>query len=64
LLALISCSAWNLMWIFLGYMLGSNWETVRGKMAELMAGYNLTILIFFGLVVLFFVIRKVVRRNR
>ena len=64
LLALISCSAWNLMWIFLGYMLGSNWETVRDKMAELMAGYNLTILILFGLVVMFFVIRKVVRRNR
>ena len=64
LLALISCSAWNLMWIFVGYMLGSNWETVRDKMAELMAGYNLTILILFGLVVMFFVIRKVVRRNR
>jgi len=64
LLALISCSAWNLMWIFVGYMLGSNWETVRDKMAELMAGYNLTVLILFGLVVLFFVIRKVVRKNR
>ena len=64
LLALISCSAWNLMWIFLGYMLGSNWETARDKMAELMAGYNLTILILFGSVVLFFVIRKVVRKNR
>jgi membrane protein DedA with SNARE-associated domain len=64
LLALISCGAWNLIWIFFGYMLGSNWETARDKMANIMARYSLTVLILFGLVVLFFVIRNVVRKHR
>ncbi len=45
-------------------MLGSNWETARDKMANIMARYSLTVLILFGLVVLFFVIRKVVRKHR
>ena len=63
LLALISCSAWNLIWIYFGYMLGSNWETVRDKMAHIMARYNLIILALLGLVVLFLVVRRVMRRR-
>lgn len=63
LLALISCAAWNLIWILFGYMLGSNWETVRDKMAHIMVRYNLTILVLLGLIVLFFGIRKVMRRR-
>ncbi|MFH1242143.1 MAG: DedA family protein [Pseudomonadota bacterium] len=64
LLALISCGAWNLIWIFFGYMLGSNWETVRDRMAQIMARYNLVVLILVGLAVLFFAIRMIVKRHR
>lgn len=63
LLALISCSAWNLIWIYFGYMLGSNWETVRDKMAHIMVRYNLIILALLGVVVLFLAVRKLMRRR-
>jgi membrane protein DedA with SNARE-associated domain len=58
LLALASCSVWNLIWIWFGYTMGSNWKTIRGKMAHVMVQYNMIALIILGLVVLFFLIRK------
>ncbi len=64
LLALISCSIWNLIWIFFGYMLGSNWDVARDQMARIMGRYNLAVVILFGVVVLFFVVRKIVRKHR
>ncbi len=64
LLALISCSVWNLIWIFFGYMLGSNWDTARDQMARIMGRYNLAVVILFGVIVLFFVVRKIVRKHR
>lgn len=64
LLALISCSVWNLIWIFFGYMLGSNWDVARDQMARIMGRYNLAVVILFVVVVLFFVVRKIVRKHR
>ncbi len=64
LLALFSCSIWNLIWIFFGYMLGSNWDVARDQMARIMGRYNLAVVILFGVVVLFFVVRKIVRKHR
>jgi membrane protein DedA with SNARE-associated domain len=63
LLALTSCSVWNLIWISLGYMLGSNWEAARDKIAHIMVRYNLTILALVGVVVLFFLAKRVMKRN-
>ncbi len=64
LLALISCSIWNLIWIFFGYMMGSNWDVARDQMARIMGRYNLAVVILFGVVALFFVVRKIVRKHR
>lgn len=64
LLALVSCSVWNLIWIFFGYMLGSNWDVARDQMARIMGRYNLAVVILFVVVVLFFVVRKIVRKHR
>jgi len=64
LLALISCSIWNLIWIFFGYMLGSNWDVARDQMAYIMGRYNIAVGVLFGVVVLFFVVRKIVRKYR
>ena len=63
-LALISSCAWNLIWIYLGQMLGTNWETVRGKMAYIMIRYNLGILALMILAVLIFLVWKVIKRHR
>ncbi len=58
LLALISCSVWNLIWIAVGYTLGSNWETVRDRMSQVMARYNLAIVVLFCAIMLIFLLKK------
>ena len=58
LLALISCSVWNLIWIATGYMLGSNWDTVKDRMAYIMVRYNLAVFVLLAAVILFFVVKK------
>jgi membrane protein DedA with SNARE-associated domain len=61
-LALISCSVWNLIWISMGYSLGTNWETAKDKMEGIMAGYNVVFLGLLGILILFLIFRRV--RNR
>ena len=63
-LALASCAVWNLIWIAMGYMLGTNWDVVKERMAGIMARYNLAVLAFMGLFVLFFVARRIVKKRR
>ncbi len=63
-LALISCAVWNLIWIAVGYMLGTNWETVRDRMAHIMGRYNLVVFIIIGLIVLFLVLKGLRNRSR
>ena len=43
-LAFVSCAVWNLIWILAGFMLGSNWDVVKGRMSQLVFRYNLAIL--------------------
>lgn len=63
LLSLVSASVWNLVWIALGHFLGSSWETVQGRMGEILARYNLVAASFMGLVALVLVLRWVLRRR-
>ena len=62
LLALISCGVWNLIWITAGFMLGSNWETVKERMAYIMVRYNVAVFVLLAAVVLFFVIKKFTKK--
>ena len=65
LLALVSAAVWNLIWILLGYSIGTNWETVKGKMAHIMVNYNIAILVMLGIIaVIFFLNRLKKRRSR
>lgn len=59
-LALISCALWNLIWISIGYTLGSNWGTVEEELKIIFARYN--IVIFSLLLVLF--VYVIIRKNR
>ncbi len=63
-LALISCSVWNLIWITVGYSLGSNWVVVRTKMAAIFLHYNAAVLTVLALLVGFFVTRKWILKRR
>lgn len=63
-LALVSCAIWNLIWIAFGYMLGSQWETVKERMGYIMARYNLAVFVIVSLIVLFLVLRGLRKRGR
>lgn len=64
LLALISSGVWNLIWIALGYSVGTNWDIVREKMARIMFNYSLIILILMGLVILVIVLKTLKKKKR
>ena len=64
ILALLSCAVWNLIWIFMGYVLGTNWETVKEKMSAIMVRYNVAVIVFMALVVFIVIMRKKFRRQR
>lgn len=63
-LALVSCGIWNLVWILLGYALGTHWETVQGQMTAIMTRYNTAVLVLFALIILLLIIRKKLFRRR
>ncbi|RLB11489.1 MAG: hypothetical protein DRG63_12880 [Deltaproteobacteria bacterium] len=63
LLALISCAAWNLIWIEVGYAIGSNWAVVRNTMSQVMSKYNMVVLAATAVVVLFLLTRRYLRRG-
>jgi membrane protein DedA with SNARE-associated domain len=62
-LALISCAVWNLIWIWLGFALGSNWDVVKHNLGRITAGYNLGILILFTVIALLLLIRTIFKRR-
>lgn len=63
-LALISSCVWNLIWIAFGFMLGNNWETASDKMSYFLVRYNIAILILLGLVVVCFVVKKTIKKQK
>ena len=64
LLALTSASAWNLIWIAIGYSLGNNWETVKEKMGYILFQYNVSFLSLAAIVVLIFLLRMFRKRRK
>ena len=58
LLALLSCAVWNLIWILMGYMLGTNWDVFEARITAILTRYNIIVLVVFVLVIIFFVVRK------
>jgi membrane protein DedA with SNARE-associated domain len=62
-LSLLSCAAWNLIWIFMGHTLGTHWETVEKKLGDFMVRYNVAMIVLIAGVILFFVLKKRFRRN-
>ncbi len=63
LLALISSGVWNMIWIGMGYTLGSNWETAKGRLVDIMTTYNFVILALLGLGILFWVVKKRIKKS-
>ncbi len=64
LLAFLSCAVWNLIWILLGFGLGSNWDIIEARLSELRKTYYVTLLILFGLFLVFFIVWKWNRKRK
>ena len=64
LLALISCAIWNLIWIIVGYSIGSNWEEIKQTTGRIMSRYNTVVLILAGAVIIGLIVRSYVKRMR
>ena len=64
LLSLVSCGAWNLLWILLGFSLGTHWDTVEKEMGRLIGTYNIAILVTAIVLLLLFLIWKKIRNRR
>ena len=63
LLALVSACLWNLIWIGMGYFLGSNWEAAQDRFEAIMTTYSFAILGFLGIGILFFGIRRWIKKS-
>lgn len=57
-LALISCSLWNIVWMSIGYTLGTNWSVVEEKLSYIFARYNLVLFSLFLVLFIFVVIPR------
>lgn len=57
-LALISCSLWNIVWMFIGYTLGNNWSVVEEKLSYIFARYNMVLFSLFLVLFLYVIIRR------
>jgi membrane protein DedA with SNARE-associated domain len=64
LLSLISCGMWNLLWILLGFSLGTHWDMVEKKMGQLIETYNVALLVIIVVLLLSFLVWKKVRNRR
>ncbi|MFH1125200.1 MAG: DedA family protein [Pseudomonadota bacterium] len=58
LLAFISASVWNLIWILLGRALGTHWGVVEKTIRAIVVRYNTAVFILFALLILFLLVRK------
>jgi membrane protein DedA with SNARE-associated domain len=63
LLALVSAAVWNLIWIIFGYSIGTNWETVKERMAHIMWRYHIAILVILGVVIVILLLRMLRKRR-
>lgn len=58
LLALLSAAAWNLMWIWAGFMLGTHWDQVQAGVQTLLVRYNLAVALIFALGGIVYLLRR------
>ena len=64
MLALLSASVWNLIWIHAGYTIGENWETVRDQISGLMKKYNIAVSIIIGIMVVIYLVNRIIKGRK
>lgn len=64
ILAMLSAAGWNLIWVWMGYTLSANWNIARQALSSFSARYHLALIVFFGVVAIIFVGRRLYFRFR
>lgn len=57
ILSTISAMVWNLIWIYAGFAIGNNWDTVSAGVSKLLSSYNYTAGTVIAIISLFFIIK-------
>ena len=57
-LALVSCSLWNLIWISIGYTVGNKWEIVESELKSIFARYNLVVFSIFLILFVYVIFKR------
>jgi membrane protein DedA with SNARE-associated domain len=60
LLATVSASVWNLIWIQVGFLLGNNWQTVKEQAGLILKRYNIAAAIVIALIISGFIIYRII----
>jgi membrane protein DedA with SNARE-associated domain len=60
LLATVSASVWNLIWIQVGFLLGNNWQTVKEQAGLILKRYNIAAGIVIALIISGFIIYRII----
>jgi membrane protein DedA with SNARE-associated domain len=61
--ALLSCLAWNALWVSAGYLLGTNWEAMKEGMNRIITRYNAAVMVLFSAAAVFFLARRFLRKR-
>ncbi|NLV66257.1 MAG: DedA family protein [Spirochaetes bacterium] len=61
LFAFTSAAVWNFIWIYAGFSLGNNWDTVREKFSIIIGGYNIAVVSIVAAAVAVYLVTKKIR---
>ncbi|MCU0821569.1 MAG: DedA family protein [Spirochaetes bacterium] len=59
LFAFASAAVWNLIWIYAGFSLGSNWDQVQEKITEIFKKYNIIMIVLVAIIAAAVFIKKI-----
>lgn len=60
LLATVSASVWNLIWIQVGFLLGNNWQTVKEQAGLILKRYNIIAGIVIAVIISGYIIYRII----
>lgn len=64
IMALVGCATWNLIIMYIGLNIGSNWEEIKSNLSHLLGQYNIAVLIIlFCLVIILYSARWIRKRH-
>ena len=64
ILALISASVWNLIWIHAGYVLGDNWDVFSKKITGIIKNYNMAVGGIIAIGLIGFIVYRYIKRKK